>query len=399
MKRAASLGLALAAMALAPALAHAQDNELRIGFLNTTSGSGAIIGKHLEQGWKLGLEHQGWTKDGDKLGGVPTRIFYADDQSKTDVAVKEVEKFIKQDKVQIVSGIIWSNVLLAAQKPVLDAKLIMLSANAGATPLAGELCNPLFIAASFVNDQVAEAMGMLATRDKLKSVFAMAPNYQAGKDVVAGFERFYKDGKIIDRSLFKFGEGDFQADLSKIRAAKPEAVFIFAPGAMGIAFVKQWVASGLDKEIKLYAMWTISHVTLPAIGDAALGAVMADHWNSELPNERNQRFIKDHIAKFGAHPSHFTVTAYDAVAPLARGLAAVKGKLDDLPALARAIRTGPFESVRGDLKFNVNGFPIQPFWKLQVVKGPDGKPFFKGIEKIIEQPDSYADKCPANMRT
>jgi branched-chain amino acid transport system substrate-binding protein len=167
---------------------------------------------------------------------------------------------------------------------------------------------------------------------------------------------------------------------------------------MGIAFVKQWVASGLNKDVKLYAMWTISHVTLPAIGDAAVGAVMADHWNSELDIPRNQRFIKDHIAKWGEHPSHFTVTAYDAVAPLARGLQAVGGKLDDLAALAKAIRQGPFESVRGDLKFNVNGFPTQPMWKLEVRKGADGKPFFKGIEKIIEHPDAYAEKCPANMR-
>ena len=326
------------------------------------------------------------------------RVFYADDQTKTDVAVKEVEKFIKQDRVQIVSGIIWSHVLLAVQKPVLDAGVMLFSGNAGATPMAGELCNPLFMTASFVNDQVAEAMGILANRDKLKTVFAMAPNYQAGKDVVAGFERTYTGGKIVDRSLYKVNEGDFQADLSKIRAAKPDAVFIFAPGGMGIAFVKQWVAAGLDKEVKLYAMWTISHLTLPAIGDAALGAIMADHWNSELDNPRNKRFIKDYLAKWGDHPSHFTVTAYDVVAPLARGLEAVKGKVDDLPALARAIRKGPLESVRGDLKFNTNGFPIQPIWKLQVIKGSDGKPFFKGIEKIVEQPDAYAEKCPAEKR-
>jgi branched-chain amino acid transport system substrate-binding protein len=395
MKNAVWIILAAGALALAPAEAQ----ELRIGFLNTTSGSGAIIGKHMERGWTLGLEHQGWTKDGDKLGGVPTRIFHADDQTKPDVALTAVDKFIKKDQVHIVSGIIWSNVLMAVQKPVIDAKVLMLSANAGATPLAGELCNPLFVASSFVNDQVAEAMGILATRDGIKTVIAMAPNYQAGKDVVSGFERLYSKGKIVERLLFKLGESDYQADLSKIRAAKPEALFLFAPGAMGIAFMKQWVAAGLDKEVKLYAMWTISHVTLPAIGDAALGALMADHWNAELDNPVNKRFIKDHIAKFGEHPSHFTVTAYDAAGLIARGVQAVGGKIGDAAALARAIRSAPFESVRGTLKFNVNGFPIQPFWKLQVVKGADGKPTFRGIEKIIEQPDSYAEKCPANMRT
>jgi branched-chain amino acid transport system substrate-binding protein len=394
MKLAIATATALALLAAVPA----QAQELRIGFLNTTSGPGAIIGRHMERGWKLALEHEGWMKDGDKLGGAPTRILYADDQSRPDVAVKEVDKFINQDKVQIVAGIIWSHVLIAVQKPIFDANVMLLSGNAGATPLAGELCNPRFVASSFVNDQVAEAMGVLANRDKLKTVFAMAPNYQAGKDVIAGFERKYTGGKIVDRSLYKVNESDFQADLSKIRAAKPEAVFIFAPGAMGIAFMKQWVAAGLNKEVKLYSMWSISHLTLPAIGDAALGAIMADHWNSELDNPRNKRFIKDYLAKWNEHPSHFAVTAYDGVAPLARGLKAVGGKVDDTAALARAIRKGPFESVRGDLKFNSNGFPVQPIWKLEVMKGPDGKPYFKGIEKIVEAPDSYAERCPADKR-
>jgi branched-chain amino acid transport system substrate-binding protein len=394
MKLAVTAAVALAALSAVPA----QAQELRIGFLNTTSGPGAIIGRHMERGWKLALEHEGWTKDGDKLAGVVTRIFYADDQSRPDVAVKEVDKFLKQDKVQIVSGVIWSHVLLAVQKPIFEANAMLLSGNAGATPMAGELCNPRFIAASFVNDQVAEAMGVLANRDKLASVFAMAPNYQAGKDVVAGFEKTYK-GKIADRSLYKVNESDFQADLSKIRAVKPDAVFIFAPGAMGIAFMKQWVAAGLNKEVKLYSMWSISHLTLPAIGEAAVGAIMADHWNSELDNPRNKRFIKDYLAKWNEHPSHFAVTSYDTVAPLARGIKAVGGKVDDTAALARAIRKGPFDSVRGDLKFNANGFPIQPIWKLEVVKGADGKPFFKGIEKIVEAPDAYVEKCPAEKRT
>jgi branched-chain amino acid transport system substrate-binding protein len=389
---------AILAATLALAALPASAQELRIGFLNTTSGPGAIVGRHLERGWLLGLEHEGWKKDGDKLGGVPTRVFYADDQTKPDVAVKEVEKFIKQDKVQIVSGIIWSHVLLAVQKPIFDANVLLFSGNAGATPLAGELCNPRFVTASFVNDQVAEAMGILANRDRLKTVFAMAPNYQAGKDVVSGFERKYTFGKIADRSLYKMNESDFQADLSKIRAVKPDAVFLFAPGAMGIAFMKQWVAAGLNKEVKLYAMWTISHLTLPAIGDAAIGAIMADHWNSEIDTPRNKRFIKDYVAKWNEHPSHFTVTAYDVVAPLARGIKAVNGKVDDTAALARAIRTSPLESVRGDLKFNANGFPIQPIWKLEVIKGADGKPFFKGIEKIVEAPDTYVENCPAEKR-
>jgi branched-chain amino acid transport system substrate-binding protein len=372
--------------------------ELRIGFLNTTSGGGALIGKHIENGWKLGLEAAGWTKDGDKLGGLPTRIFYADDQAKPDVGVKEVEKFIKQDKVQIVSGIIWSNVIMAIQKPIFDAKVMLLSTNAGPSPLAGELCNPLFTSSSFMNDGNAEATGEMATKDNIKTVVAMAPNYQAGKDNVAGFERTYKGGKVLETLLFKVGESDYAADIAKVRALKPEALYIFAPGSMGVAFMKQWSTSGLDKQIKLYSIYTIDNVTLPAIGDAAIGATEAGHWNPDLDNPENKKFIKDYIAKFGHQPSYFAVQSYDAPELIVKGVKAVNGKLDDMAAVARAIRKGKMESPRGTIPYNHNGMVIQPYWRLTVVKGSDGKPMIKGGEKLMERPDSYGSKCPADKR-
>ena len=187
---------ALAAALFACAGSAAAD-ELRIGFLNTTTGQGALIGKFLESGWKLGLEHAGWTKDGDKLGGVPTRIFYGDDQSRPDVGIREVDKFIKSDKVHIVAGQLWSHVLMATQKPIFDAKVMLISTNAGPSPLAGELCNPLFVASGSQNDLVAEATGELVNRDGIKTVMGLAPNYQAGKDYLGGFERSYK-GKMLD---------------------------------------------------------------------------------------------------------------------------------------------------------------------------------------------------------
>lgn len=393
-----SLALFLGAGLLVVAASPASADELRIGFLNTSSGSGAIVGRDMMRGWQTGLQQQGWKKDGDKLGGVPTRIFYADDQMKADVGVTAANRFIRQNRVQVVTGIIWSNVMMAIQRRVTGANVLLVSGNAGPTPLAGLQCSPLFVSASFVNDQVAEASGILLDREKVRNVVVMVPNYQAGKDVVAGFRRTYKKGKVVQEVRYKLGQSDFQADLSKIRALKPDGVFIFAPGAMGIAFMKQWNAAGLGKDIKLYTMWTVSHLTLPAIGNSAIGSVMADHWNPDLDNPRNKRFIKDYIARFKVHPSHFAMTSYDALGVIVRGVKAVNGKLDDMQAVARAIRTGPFESVRGTLKFNANGFPIQPFWKLEVVKGSDGKPVIRGVDKIMERPDSYVDQCPPNRR-
>ncbi len=393
------LGLAATIAAAAIVVAFgAAAQELRIGFINSDSGPGALIGKHLRNGWVLGLEHQGWTKDGDKLGGVPTKIFYGDDQSaKVDVGLKEADKMIKQDKVHIISGIIWSNVIMAIQKPIFESKVMLLSTNAGPSPLAGEACNPLFVSSSFMNDGNAEATGEMATKDKIKTVVAMAPNYQAGKDNVAGFQRTFKGGKVVETILFKVNEMDYQADLAKVRAAKPDAVFVFAPGSMGVAFMKQWATSGL-KDVKLYSIYTIDGVTLPGIGDAAIGATEAGHWNPDLDNAKNKRFIKDYMAKFGHMPSYFAVQSYDAPELIAKGVKATGGKLDDMAAVAKAIRKGTMDSPRGTIKYNANGMVIQPYWRLNVVKGADGKPVIKGGEQIMLRPDAYWEKCPANMR-
>jgi len=372
--------------------------ELRIGYLNTTTGSGALLGKHLENGWKLGLEHEGWTKDGDTLGGVPTKVFYADDQTRPETGLKEVEKFLKSDKVHIVAGIIWSNVIMSVRKPVFDAKVMLLSTNAGPSPLAGPLCNPLFVSSSFYNEGNSEALGEIANKAGTKSVLLMAPNYQGGKDMLAGFESTFRSGRIVDTILFKLGESDFQADLGKLRATKAEALAIFAPGAMGVAFVKQWVASGLAKEVKLYSINTIDNMSLPAVGDAALGAIEAHHWTPDLDNAKNKRFVRDYAAKFGHMPSHLAAAAYDAPGLIGAGVKAVGGKTDDMAAVARAIRKGKVESPRGTLSYNVNGFLVQPYWKVEVVKGADGRPVIKAVENLGERKDPHWQKCPADKR-
>jgi len=372
--------------------------ELRIGFLNTTSGNIAVVGKHLENGWKLGLASEGWQKEGDKLGGVPTRVFYADDQGKTDVGVREAERLIRNERVQFVAGVLAANIVMAVQKTVFDANLPLIAMNAGPAPLAGPLCSPLFVSTSFMGDLGAEATGELATREGTKSVVLMAPNYQAGKDMAAGFKRTYK-GKVESEILFKFGEADFQADFSKVRAAAPEAVFVFAPGGMGIAFLKQWASSGLREKTKLYTLYVVDNATLPAIGDAAIGAFHASHWNPNLDNPRNAAFLKAYQAAHNSLPSMFAAQGYDGARAIADAMRKLGGKTDDPPAIARSIRKSGLASVRGDLKYNVNGFPIQPYWKIEVVKGPDGKPLKRGTEMVFVRPDSLWEKCPVDKRS
>ena len=385
-----------AAALLAGAAFPASAQELRIGYLTTLTGPFAGIGGHNEKGWKLGLAKEGWTKDGDKLGGVPARVLIADDQAKPDVGLREVERMIKSERTQIIAGTMASNVMMAIAKVITDANVVLVGTNAGPAPLAGEQCNPLFVSASFMNDQNAEATGELVTKDGVKSVYLIAPNYQAGKDNVAGFQRTYK-GKVAGTALVKLGESDFQADFAKVRATAPEAVFVFAPGAMGVSFMKQWASSGLGKTIKLYTLYTIDNSTLPAIGAAAIGSTHTSHWNPDNPDPRNQEFVKAYLAANGQLPSLFAVQGYDAARGIAAAIKKLNGKIDDPKLIAKTMRGG-LASVRGDLKYNVNGFLVQPYWKLEVVAGEGGKAIERGREKVMERGDSFAEKCPKDRQ-
>jgi branched-chain amino acid transport system substrate-binding protein len=392
---------AAASVALAAAFAgaaSAQQQELRIGYLVTTTGGAAIIGKHMIQGWQLGLEHEGWTKDGDKIAGVPLRMFYGDDQFKPDAALAVVDKFIKVDKVHMVAGMQWSHVMLAIRQPMFANKVMMMSNVAGASQFAGKECTPYFISTSWNNDQTAAATGTLLNGDNIKTVWAMAPNYQAGKDIVTGFQMTYK-GKVAGTTLFKPGETDYQADISRIRAEKPEAVFYFGPGAMGISFLKQWAASGIAKDIKLYTQFTVDWISLPVVGEAAVGTFHTNQWDIDSKNETNQKFIKDYVAKFGGMPPHYAQQAYDGPRLLAAALKATGGKFDDPVAFMKAMRHTPYPSSRGPYKYNVNGIPIQDFYKREVVKNADGKLWIKTVGIAVkDSTDPYWKECPEANR-
>lgn len=393
------LGAAAIAIAVTAPIG-AQSAELRIGFINSLSGGAAIIGKHQLNGWMLGLESEGWGKNGDMLGGVPMKLFTGDDQRKVDVGLRAADKMLKSDKAHIVAGIIWSNILAAVQRRVIKARRIMISTNAGWSGMAGKSCSPYFISTSWNNDQTPEAMGQLINQDGLKNVFIMSANYQAGKDMANGFKRYYK-GKVAGQILYKLGARDFQAEISKVRAAKPEALFIFAPGGMGVAFVKQWAASGAGKNIKLYTVFTVDHLTLPPIGEAAVGSYHTNYWQPDSDRPANVKFVKDYMAKFKSMPSHFASQAYDAPRLIAATLKKMGGKFSEgnLLAFAKAMRTTPYDSVRGSYKYNVNGFPIQNFYKREVIMGADGKPTIVTRSTVFTNHiDSHWEKCPKKNR-
>ena len=393
-----ALKILAAAASLAVIASAASAEELRIGLLTTNSGPAAVIGDQVVNGWKLGLEHEGWKKDGDKLGGVPMRMFYGDDQLKPDVGLREVDKFIKRDRVNMVAGFMWSNIMLAAKKPLFDNKIIMMSNVAGASPMAGKQCSPYFISTSWNNDQTAIVSGTLLNDDKIKTVWAMGPNYQAGKDVIHGLRTGYK-GKVLGETLFKLGESDFQPDISKVRAEKPDAVFFFGPGAMGISFLKQWAASGLAKDIKLYTLFTVDWISLPVIGEAALGTLHTNQWDIDSKDPVNQKFIHDYVAEFGKMPAHYAQQAYDGPRLIAAALRANGGMFKDPLAFMKLMRHTQFPSARGPYTYNVNGLPIQNFYKREVVRRDDGKLWIatRGIV-FQDNKDPFWQECPAANR-
>jgi branched-chain amino acid transport system substrate-binding protein len=292
------------------------------------------------------------------------------------------------------SGIIWSNVMMAVVPVVTGAGKIMVGANAGASPLAGAQCNELYFSASWNNDESPEALGKYLNDKGINDLYVMAPNYQAGKDMVAGLKRYYK-GRIADEVYTKFQQQDYQAEISQLRAKNPKAVFVFYPGGMGIQFVKQYVQAGLRDQIPLYSVFTVDETTLPALKEAAIGQYEARFWSPDLNIPASKKYVADFERKFGYTPSYYGAQSYDAIMLIDSGVRGTKGNLKDTQALVREMRKANYDSVRGKFKFNNNQHPIQDFYLLKAVKSSnkDGVAM-QIVQKAFEKhQDAYHQDC------
>src|SRR3989304_3879719 len=282
--------LATAGIAGAFALAAmgAQAQSVKVGVMLTLSGPAAVLGQHARDGFQLGIKHLG-----GKLGGLNADVIVVDDELKPDVGVQKVQALLERDKVDIVVGVIFSNVMMAIAKPVFDANTILVSPNAGPSPLAGKGCSPWFFSAAWQNDQNHEAMGKYAQDAGYKKVVLIAPNYQAGKDSMAGFKRHFK-GEVVEEIFNQVNQLDFAAEIAKIAALKPDAVFAFEPGGMGVNFVKQYAQAGLAGKIPFLSAFTVDETTLPATQNAALGLLGGSQWAPNLDNPVNKRVVADY---------------------------------------------------------------------------------------------------------
>jgi len=363
-------------------------DPVKVGLVATLSGPPAVLGQHLRDGFLLAVKELG-----GKLGGQETEVIVVDDELKPDVAVQKVKGLIERDKVDFVAGVVFSNVLGAIAKPVTANEVFLISGNAGPSPLAGAGCNPFFFAASYQNDQVHEVLGQHAENKGYKKVVLLAPNYQAGKDSLAGFKRHYK-GEVLDEIYVPLGQLDFSAELAKIAAAKPDAVFTFMPGGMGVNLVKQYRQAGLADTIPFLSAFTVDETTLPATREAALGFFSGAPWAPDLKAPANAAFVAAFEKEYGYVPALYAAQGYDAAKLIDSALKATGGKTTDKEALRAALKKADFTSVRGSFKFNTNQFPIQDFYLVKAVQRPDGKFETQVVEKIFaDYGDAYADKC------
>src|ERR1700676_2182047 len=276
-------------LAFAAGPAMAQEKTVKIGVISTFSGPPAAIGNDMKNSFELGLD-----RVGRKLGGLPVEVIYEDDQIKPEVGVQKTQKLIESDKVDFVVGYIWSNVLLASLKPLVDSKTMTVVTNAGASQLAGEQCSPYVFSTSWNNDQTPAAIGTYMNQKGIKTAFLIGPNYAAGKDMLNGVQTTFK-GQIVGQELTRCPDPlYFSAEPSKSPPAKPDAIFAFYPGGAGVQFVTQYAQSGLKGQIPLYTAFTIDELSLPRMKDLAVGIPGAQEWVNDLPNETNKKFAPDY---------------------------------------------------------------------------------------------------------
>lgn len=381
------LSATVGALALTIGTASAQE-PIRIGVVSVLTGPPAALGQQLRDGFQMAVDQMG-----GKMAGRPVLITVIDDELKPDVAVGRVRGLLDSQKVDFVVGPIFSNILGAIAKPVLDSGAFLISPNAGPSTLAGKGCHENFFVTSYQNDQVHEVLGKHAQDKGYKRAYIMAPNYQAGKDSLAGFKKHFK-GELVDEVYAPLTSMDFSADLAKIAATKPDVVFAFMPGGLGVNFVKQWSQAGLQGKIPFLSAFTVDESTLPAQQDAAIGLFGAMTWAPNTDNAKSKKFVADYEAAYKIVPGSYAMQAFDAAALIESAVRAVNGDLSDKAKLRAAIKKADFTSLRGSFKFNTNGFPIQDYYLVKAAKRADGKFQTEIVEKVFSNyGDAYAAEC------
>jgi len=352
------LALFTALVAASGLLAGNAQAETKVGMITTLSGGGAGLGIDVRDGFMLAIKQSGRSD---------IEVVIEDDQRKPDIAVQIADKMIQSEKVDVMTGIIWSNLAMAVIPSVTAQGKFYLSPNAGPSALAGKGCHPNYFNVSWQNDNLYEAGGAYANSTGYKNTFVLAPNYPAGKDAITGYKRTY-EGEIAGELYTKLGQTDYAAEIAQIRASGADNVFFFLPGGMGISFLKQYKDAGVDIPLTGPA-FSFDQGILQAVGDAAVGVVNTSQWNKDLDNAANKAFVESFQTEYGRLPSLYASQGFDTANLLISAIS--KADVKDADAFRDAIRAADFDSTRGDFKFASNQHPIQSIYARQVIKEGD----------------------------
>ena len=385
MKRHILLG-AIAALTLT--LGMSAQAAVKIGMVTTLTTKAGYLGEDIRDGFQLAID-----QEGGKLGGVPVELLVEDDGRKPGKGRQIAERFIKKEGVRIMTGIVFSNVLLAVAPKVVKQGVFYVSPNAGPSKLAGKGCDRNFFNAAWQNDNLHEVMGQYVTDAGYKTAYILAPNYPAGKDALAGFKRYFK-GKVVGEVYTKLGQSDYAAELANLRAARPEAVFFFLPGGMGINFLKQYQQAGLAGSIPVFGpAFSFDARILKAVGDAAVGVKNGSQWNWDFDNAANKQFVAAFKKKYGRMPTLYASQGYDTARLIGSALKATGGKPENQEAFRKALEKADFDSVRGAFRFGPNHFPVQDLYVREVVKDDSGI-YNRTVKKVFsDHGDAYAAQC------
>ena len=386
--RAILVGIGLAAVMTAALTAQAAD-KVKIGFISTLSGPNASIGIDIRDAFNLAIK-----LNGGKLGGLPAEVLVGDDQLKPELAKQFAERFLKLDKVDFMTGGVFSNIVIAIAPDAIENKVFYISPNAGPAQFTGAQCNPFFFAASWPSEAYSEAAGEYMNSKGIKNAIFLAPNYVGGQDAGTGFKRMYK-GKLVEEMYTKLGQLDYAAELSQIRAKQPQALYVFLPGGMGINFIKQFVAAGMSKDMQLVVpLWGADQDIIRAVGDPMLGLFSVGHWSIDFDNPANKKFVAEFEKEYKRLPTGYAASGYDTALLIDSAVRKVKGKIEDKEAVRAALKAADFKSVRGEFKFNRNQFPIQNYYLQVVGKGADGRIAHKTLGTVLtNRGDAYVDQC------
>ncbi|EEB70780.1 ABC transporter substrate binding protein [Ruegeria sp. R11] len=376
MKTLTTMALATAVSALAMSAAA----ETKIGMITTLSGGGAGLGVDVRDGFMLAME---------QAGRDDIEVVIEDDQRKPESAVQIADRMIQSEKVDIMTGIIWSNLAMAVVPAATAQGVFYLSPNAGPSALAGKRCHENYFNVAWQNDNLHEAAGAYANDAGLKNSYILAPNYPAGKDALTGYKRMYQ-GDLAGETYTKLGQTDYAAEIAQIRASGADSVYFFLPGGMGISFLKQYADSGVDLPV-VGPAFSFDQGILQAVGGAALGIKNTSQWNKDLDNPANTAFVAAFEQKYERLPSLYASQGYDTANLILSALD--KADVDDKDAFRAALKAAEFDSVRGDFKFGDNHHPIQNIYVREVIQEGDvftNKIIATGLENHA---DAYAAEC------